>query len=329
MNKSIKRFFSLILAVFMVLSCAVFALAEEKADGEATAPVFKYGDITADEKINSSDALAALKHSVGIALLEGEALRAADVNGDSNVNSSDALDILKYSVGSIKLFPIEVVVEKPETAAEILALYAKTMNKAKETIPAYKLKATTKGLKVAFSGTAMSFVPKDEVAAMEKDMMKESSFQNIFRAGSSTAFANLPGECKVTDPSLLKEVKLTELDDGNYQIDIAFKDDKNPKAGSPVVTMLNVPDKDTFIKQMNEELGSAVGGEDISASAELKNLEYTNSRISCVIDVKTGNFVSVNTEYDMRTNMVTYVAFFSMGTDTTTKTVNEYSNFIY
>ena len=35
------------------------------------------------------------------------------------------------------------------------------------------------------------------------------------------------------------------------------------------------------------------------------------------------------TEYDMRTNMTTYVAFFSMGTDTTTKTVNEYSNFIY
>lgn len=323
MNKSFRRFLSLILAVFTVLSCVAFASAEEAV------AEFKYGDITSDGNINSSDALAALKHSVGIALLEGEALRAADVNGDSSVNSSDALEILKYSVGSIKLFPIEVAVKKPGTDAEILALYAKTINEAKKTIPAYKLKASTKGLKVAFSGTAMSFVPKDEVEAMEKDMMKESSFQNIFRAGSSTAFANLPGECKITDPSLLKEVKLTELADGNYQIDIAFKDDKNPKAGSPVVTMLNVPDKDTFIKQMNDELGSAVGGEDISASAELKNLEYTNCRISCVIDVKTGNFVSVNTEYDMRTNMTTYVAFFSMGTDTTTKTVNEYSNFIY
>ena len=330
MNKSFRRFLSLILAVFVVLSCAVFSSAEgETADGEATAPVFRYGDITEDEKVNSSDALAALKHSVGIESLEGEAFRAADVNGDSSVNSSDALEILKYSVGSIKIFPIEVAVEKPETAAEILTLYANTINEARKTIPAYKLKASTKGIKVAFSGTAMTFVPKDEIAAMEKDMLKESSFQNIFRAGSSTAFANLPGECKVTDPSLLKEVKLTELADGNYQIDIAFKDDKNPKAGSPIVTMLNVPDKDTFIKQMNDELGSAVGSEDISASAELKNLEYTNCRISCVIDVKTGDFVSVNTEYDMRTNMTTYFAFLSMGTDTTTKTVNEYSNFIY
>ena len=89
MNKSFRRFLSLILAVFTVLSCVAFASAEEAV------AEFKYGDITSDGNINSSDALAALKHSVGIALLEGEALRAADVNGDSSVNSSDALDVLK------------------------------------------------------------------------------------------------------------------------------------------------------------------------------------------------------------------------------------------
>lgn len=323
MNKSFKRFLSLILAVFMVLGCAVFASAEDEV------AEFRYGDVTADEKINSSDALAALKHSVGISLLEGEAFTAADVNGDSSINSSDALNILQYSVGSLKIFPVEAKVEKPGTEAEILALYAKMIGEAREIVPAYKLNTSTKGLKAEFSGTAIAFVPKDELETMKKDMLKESSFQNIFRAGSKTALNNLPGECKVTDPALLKEVKLTELDDGNYQIDIVFKDDKNPKAGSPIVTMLNVPDKDTFIKQMNDELGSATGGEDISASAELKNLEYTNCRISCVIDVRTGNFISVNTEYDMRTNMTTYVAFFSMGTDTTTRSVNSYSNFIY
>ena len=328
MNKSISKFLSLILAVLMVISCAVCVSAEETA-AEEEATVFKYGDITADGKINSSDALAAIKHAVGITVLEGEALKAADVNGDSNINSTDALNILKYSVGSIKLFPVEVVVEKPETSAEVLALYAKVIGEAKKTIPAYKLKSTSKGLKVDFSGTAMSFVPKEEVETMKKDMLKESSFQNIFRAGSTTALAYLPGDCNITDPSLLKEVKLTELADGNYQIDITFKDDKNPKAGSPIVTMLSVPDKDTFIEEMNNELGTAVGGEDISASAELKNLEYTNASISCVVDVKTGTFVSVKTSYDMRTNMTTYVAFFSMGTDTTTRTVNEYSNFVY
>ena len=56
------------------------------------------GDINCDSKINSSDALAILNHSVGAAPLEGYRLTSADWNGDSKVNSADALAVLNFSV---------------------------------------------------------------------------------------------------------------------------------------------------------------------------------------------------------------------------------------
>lgn len=55
------------------------------------------GDTTKDSKINSSDALAVLRHAVGTASLSGDSLKAADWNGDGKVNSTDALAILSYS----------------------------------------------------------------------------------------------------------------------------------------------------------------------------------------------------------------------------------------
>lgn len=325
MNRSVKRFMSLLLAVLTALSCVAVSSATD----------IKYGDVISDGRINSSDALAILQHSVGLSMIPDEALVAADVTGDLKLNSSDALLILQFAVGIIKSFPVEDSIADedkipaPETKEEILAFYTKTLNETRAQIPAYKLNMTSKGIKVSFSGSLMSMVPKEELEAQKNDMMKESSFQNIFRAGSATALANLPGECKITDPSLFKDITLTVLPDGNYQIDIVFKDDKNPKAGSPIVTMLSLPDKATFVKEMQEELGTAVGGEDISATVEVNALEYLNCKLSCVIDAKTGQFISMKTEYDMRNDTTVHVLVFSMGTDTTTRTVNEYSNFIY
>lgn len=326
MDKSIKRFMSLVLAVLTALSC----VAVSSATG------VKYGDVTGDGTINSSDALAILQHSVGLAEIADENIAAADVNADMKLNSSDALLILQYAVGIIKSFPAEDVGEDdedkipaPETKEEILAFYAKTVNEAREKVPAYKLNSSTKATKVDISGSALSLVPKEELEKMKKDMMKESSFQNVFRAGSTTALANLPGECKITDPSLFKDITLTVLEDGNYQIDILFKDDKNPKANSPIVTMLGLPDKETVIKEMEESAGTATDSEDITATIEVNAVEYLNCKISCVIDAKTGQFVSLNTESDVRNDFTTYMLFFSLGTDTTTKTVNKYSNFAY
>ena len=56
------------------------------------------GDINADSKINSADALLILRHAVGLTTLSGHLLISADWNGDGKVNSSDALEVLKFAV---------------------------------------------------------------------------------------------------------------------------------------------------------------------------------------------------------------------------------------
>ena len=56
------------------------------------------GDINADSKINSADALLILRHAVALTTLSGSLLISADWNGDGKVNSSDALEVLKFAV---------------------------------------------------------------------------------------------------------------------------------------------------------------------------------------------------------------------------------------
>ncbi len=59
------------------------------------------GDINSDKKVNSSDALLVLQHSVQLITLTAEQVKIADMNSDSNINSLDALMILQKSVGII------------------------------------------------------------------------------------------------------------------------------------------------------------------------------------------------------------------------------------
>lgn len=62
------------------------------------------GDINADSTVNSSDALMALQHSVGLKTLTGNQFTRGDAVKDGVINSSDALRILQYSVGQITKF---------------------------------------------------------------------------------------------------------------------------------------------------------------------------------------------------------------------------------
>lgn len=64
-----------------------------------TKPPYTLGDVDNDGKINSSDALLVLQHSVEILTLKDNALLAADVDKDGRILSSDALLILQHSVG--------------------------------------------------------------------------------------------------------------------------------------------------------------------------------------------------------------------------------------
>lgn len=71
-----------------------------EGNGKSFGPytVYLIGDINADSKINSADALLILRHAVGLTTLSGNLLISADWNGDGKVNSSDALEVLKFAV---------------------------------------------------------------------------------------------------------------------------------------------------------------------------------------------------------------------------------------
>lgn len=71
--------------------------------GGKTYTIVVKGDSNGDGKVNSADALIALKHSAGVEKKTGIYLAALDVNKDGKTNSADALAILKCSAGLEKI----------------------------------------------------------------------------------------------------------------------------------------------------------------------------------------------------------------------------------
>ncbi|MBR4282677.1 MAG: dockerin type I repeat-containing protein [Clostridia bacterium] len=74
-------------------------------------PAVVFGDTDGNKKVDASDALNALQHSVGKITLSGVAADYADVDASGVVDATDALHILQYSVEKINKFPREVVGE--------------------------------------------------------------------------------------------------------------------------------------------------------------------------------------------------------------------------
>lgn len=317
------------LALLMAFGCSLCAFA---ADG-------KYGDVNGNGSVNSTDALSVLKHAVGLATLPEDAVFWADVNADGKVNSTDALEILQYAVGKITAFTAEIKIPKPSTSAEVLALYAQAVDKARADIPAYKLKQTTKMLdaKVTPTGPIVLMVSKEEIEKMEKDLITEESRSNILRQGTQSALYNLPSKCTVTDPSVFKSVKCTVLANGDYQVDIVFKDASKPGASNPIVKVLGLPDYSTLKAAVEDQEANKIvipteDGEDIEIEIDvtLDELKYTNTAISCVISAKTGEFVSLTVTADAYNSSTTDLALMGkLATAQTARTTLEYSNFIY
>ena len=79
-----KRILSFILAVIMLLSCAVFAGAAEK------------GDVDGDGTTTAADARLALRCAVNLEKLSDAKNRVADVDGNGKVEVDDSLMILQY-----------------------------------------------------------------------------------------------------------------------------------------------------------------------------------------------------------------------------------------
>ena len=86
--------------------------------------------------INSTDALAVMRHYTHLNTLEGAQLRAADVNDSKTVNGTDALLIQRRYIGSISTFPIgdiqitgnEMIMENNEFECDLGVLWYGDVN---------------------------------------------------------------------------------------------------------------------------------------------------------------------------------------------------------
>lgn len=68
-----------------------------------------FGDVDRDGRVDASDALLALQHSVKLFSLVDKQSLAADVSGEGTIDAYDALLILQHSVKLIESFPVESI----------------------------------------------------------------------------------------------------------------------------------------------------------------------------------------------------------------------------
>lgn len=335
LKKFAKRVFSVFLSVIIAAGCV----------SAASAANVKYGDADGSGDVNSSDALAVLMHSIGQKLLTGDSLIAADVNGDGNINSSDALEILFYAVKMRDSFTVEQLNKVPGTANEILAFYAETVKKARNDLPAYKyvidqtVTDADISIKDPFNLISENYgVSAEELAEeMKAEILADSgSNEGIVKQGSAASRYSLPSECSLTDASKLKSIKLTVLDNGNYKIDISFKDESKPKADSPMVKVLGVTDYDSMLNELKSETDMEDMEELeglISIDVSINEMTYKNGSLSCEINPKTKELVSYNCSFDSSIDCSTSISFlffsFSEGVKTKTSDKVSLTNFAY
>ncbi len=95
-----KRIVSFVLTICIIISCFSSFLISAYA-------VTYMGDVDADSKIGSNDALLILQHATGLKFLNTNQVKIADLSGDGKVNSNDALLVLQTSTGIISQKPYE------------------------------------------------------------------------------------------------------------------------------------------------------------------------------------------------------------------------------
>lgn len=320
MKKLSCRVLAAALSLLIASGCAFTAFAAEG----------RYGDVNADSKINSTDALCVLKHAVGSQYLEGDVLFWADVNADTKINSSDALEILQHSVGKIDKFSAEIADSDTKTEEEILKIFSSAISKAHEDIPSYKYVNSSKTTDVKLLGNLASSLTDEQEASLKEQMGQTQTYRNVFSKGTANAYNNLPRECTVTDPSKFESVAYEVLESGNYKITIDLKDEANPNTGSMIVNLLGLPDYNSVKETLEKEFESVVSALGPTVSLDVNNIKYSNCSVTCVVNPENGELVS----YDITSDTIVGVEFTmllvsKLNIDMTTQTTVSYSNFTY
>ena len=322
MQKIIKRTLSFLLS----FSVTVGAASMLSVPGGASAA--RYGDIDGNSSVNSSDALAVLKYSVGVEEFSKETLILADVNADGNVNSSDALDILKYSVGIIDSFKAEESKVDPQ---EVKASFKRALAGVQDKLPTYVLKETVfkNADDVKLSGSWTAFISAAKLKELEEktkqDYNTDRNYTKIVKQKSEDSANRMIKDIDLSDESRFSSVSCNETADGKYILTVSFKDEKNPTSDSLIVGLTGLDDYDQAKNEV-EQTNSVDGAKSTVKSFDL---EYKNCVLVCEIDKATDEFINIEWSVDVFSESTVTTAGMTVYMKTSGKRSTSYVNFGY
>ena len=175
--------------------------------------------------------------------------------------------------------------KKPETKAEILAVYAEVMNKVKKDAPGFtkveyqelpeegRVITSGKTLLNAGLSVASNFMTSKEDAEKKPDVYPKGNDMNDF------PIRNTPKGCMLEDPDFLKVAKYEELPNGNVRITLVTGTEKNPEPAAHGAS--TAPSKTGGIitpiskKEIDEKLNGGI------VSAVFKDVNYSLTFHDC------------------------------------------------
>ncbi len=292
MKSALKKILALSIAAVMTLSLFVTSFAAYK------------GDIDGNGEINSTDALIALKCSVGS--YDGEVdMTLADMDGNGTINSTDALKILRISVG---LDAAEEIPDEPDepdepeytvpsTTAEIAEYYNTAINKVVDEKAGYAKKRTTEVKEMNGPSTIMSMAE-----GVIKDFLGDGTKE--YKNAKGTAKHFLKSELVSDD---VKSATCMLDEDGNYTITITLNDGqssatKSKKTDTSSVaksglTKGKVADSD-YDYLSSESIYSAITSASSSLKVESVTSNNTDVQVVAVVEAASGKLVSLTISYN-------------------------------
>ena len=301
-----KKILSVLLSVAICLSvCSVcaFAVKDEKE--------YLTGDADGNGKVETADALLALRAAAGIESLSSDAVIRADVNEDGSVTLYDARQILRGSLGLVKLEPsgafkgfscCEIDGEPAFESKEALIEYVNTnLNRIKAERPGLTKTESSSVSDINVSSSGIASLVDSLVSKIVKSENDEGE-PEFYNSGEALySVVPVEGEDYVSHLSASDVMGAkVSYDDGKdmitVQLAVPDTDSDNIKSSgySKVVNTEELNSKST--STLTDVFSS------IMSSAEL-TVDYRNLVLTVKIERETGNIKNYTLSYESKVGM--------------------------
>lgn len=317
-----KKIISLIVIVVMLFSVSSMALpATAIYYGDAVI----YGDVNSDEKVNTSDAVLALRIAAGLKAADNEGtLKKADVNFDGKITLFDARQILRKSAGIVSTLEPSgafkgfegykdstINLNSPEAA---IAVFNSVLNRVKTEHPGFTRSEASDVINFDINEVTLVGInfgnSVESVTQMVKDMIisetEPEEAQVIFKGTNTYNAMSVEGENYVSLLSASSAYGVKVAYDGVdcMTITVALPDSEIENISQTAYASIFNTE---LIKEDSESVIENVFSSNAPVDAKRKNV--VNGVATLVFNTATGNVESYTTTYE--TDM--YIASSKMG----------------